>query len=120
MNTSQALQSFWSSFDLPAYDEKTVPDKAELPYITYETRDDFFGNQAALTASLWYRSSSWESITLKEQSIAEYITRGGKMLPTDDGGMWLKRGTPWAQRMDDPSDDKIRRMILNYEIEFIK
>jgi hypothetical protein len=35
MNKSQALQSFWESFGIPAYNEYTVPDNAEMPYITY-------------------------------------------------------------------------------------
>lgn len=120
MNTAQALQLFWSSFNLPAYDENTVPDKAALPYITYEVGDDFFGEQVARSASLWYRSTSWEDITRKEQEIASYIRRGGRMISVDGGAIWIKRGTPWAQRMAEPSDSMVRRIVLNYEIEFVK
>lgn len=120
MNTAQALQLFWSSFNLPAYDENTVPDKATLPYITYEVGDDFFGEQAARSASLWYRSTSWEDITQKEQEIASYIGRGGRMISVDGGAIWIKRGSPWAQRMAEPSDSMVRRIVLNYEIEFVK
>lgn len=120
MNTAQALQLFWSSFDLPAYDENTVPDKAVLPYITYESGDDFFEEKMARSASLWYRSTSWESITEKADQIAAYIGRGGKMITVDGGGIWIKRGSPWAQRMEEPSDKMVRRIVLNYEIEFIK
>ena len=120
MNTAQVLQIFWSNFFIPAYDENTVPDNAELPYITYESGDDFFSEQAARSASLWYRSTSWEDITRKENEIAKYIGRGGKMLAVDGGAIWIKRGSPWAQRMAEPSDSMVRRIVLNYEIEFIK
>lgn len=120
MNTAQALQNFWSGFNLPAYDENTVPDNATIPYITYESSDDFFGSQSAMSASLWYRSPSWVEITEKEQEIADFIGRGGRMIAVDNGGIWINRGQPWAQRMSEPSDEMVRRIVLNYEIEFIK
>ena len=119
MNALQALQSFWESFDLPAYDEKTVPDKAEQPYITYEASKDFFDEEVAQTANIYYRSTSWADITAKEQEIAEKITRGGIMIKCDEGALWLKRATPWAQRLDDEGSTAIRRIVLNYTVEFI-
>lgn len=120
MNVAQVLQAFWSGFDLPAYDENTVPDEAALPYVTYEVSDDYFGEDRQLSASLWYHSTSWADITAKEQQIAEFIGRGGRMFAVDGGAIWLKRGNPWAQRMAEPSDAMVRRIVLSYEIEFIK
>ena len=35
MNKEQAIHFFWSQFGLPAYDENSVPDDAQMPYITY-------------------------------------------------------------------------------------
>lgn len=119
MNAQQALYQFWSGFTLPAYDENTVPDNAALPYITYESASDFFGTSMPLSASLWYRSTSWSGITAKEQEIANSITSGGKIISCDGGGLWIKRGTPWAQRMDEATDSMIRRIVLNYEVEFL-
>lgn len=119
MNKIQALHSFWSGFDLKAYDETSVPDDAALPYITYEVSSDSFGNKLAQSASLWYRDSSWASITEKEQQISEYITRGGRTVAFDGGAMWIRKGTPWVQRMSEPSDDMIRRIVLNIQIEFL-
>ena len=119
MTSAEVLFDFWSSFDLPAYDETSVPAKTPLPYITYETADDAFGNEVALSASLWYRDTSWETITLKANEIKEAIGRGGRMLLTDSGAVWLKRGTPFAQRMSD-SDDSVRRIVINYTVEFIE
>ncbi len=119
MNAVQTLNQLWNGFGLPAYDENTVPDDAKLPYITYELSEDFFGHPLIRSASLWYRSPSWAAITEKEQQIADFIGRGGRMVSCDEGAFWIKRGTPWAQRMDDPSDTMIRRIVLNYEIEFM-
>ena len=119
MNKEQALHAFWSGFDLLAYDENSVPDSATLPYITYELAVDDFDHPVGLTASLWYRSSSWADITEKEQQIADYIGRGGRMIAFEGGAMWLGKGSPWAQRMNDPNDEKIRRIVMNVVIEFL-
>ncbi len=119
MNAMQSLHQFWSSFNLPAYDENTVPDNTPLPYITYESSKDFFGAVLAQSASIWYHSPSWVGITEKEQEIADYIGRGGRMIACDEGAFWIKRGEPWAQRMNDPASDMIRRIALNIEIEFL-
>lgn len=118
MNSIQTLHSFWSGFGLKAYDESSVPDGAQLPYITYEVASDEFGYPLTISASLWYRSSSWAEITEKEQEISDFIGRGGRMLKYDKGSMWLFKGSPWAQRMDDP-DDMIRRIVLTVTIEFL-
>lgn len=118
MNKLQALNSFWNNFGLTAYDENTVPDEAELPYITYETKTGFFNNQLTLTASLWYRSKSWKDISEKEMQISDYIGRGGVMVRYDNGAMWVTRASPWSQRMSD-SNDSIRRIVLNIQIEFL-
>lgn len=119
MTALQALHNFWSGFGLMAYDENTVPDDAALPYITYEASKDFFAPAIAQSVSIWYRSPSWVEITNKEQEIADYIGRGGRMVACDGGGMWIKRGQPWAQRLPDSQDSMIRRITLNIEIEFL-
>ena len=119
MNKSQALNHFWNDFGLKAYDENSVPDNASLPYITYESSMDDFGNVLAQTANLCYRSSSWSEITLKEQEISDFITRGGRMIAYDGGAMWIQKASPWAQRLEEPSDEMIRRVVLNVSIEFL-
>jgi len=117
MNKAQALQQFWSSFGLPAYDQYTVPQSAQTPYITYSVSETDFDYTSALTASLWYRSSSWEEITLKSYEISKNISRGGKVIPIDDGKVWIYRGSPFSQRMSDV-DDTVRRIIINITVEY--
>lgn len=119
MTNAEVIYRFWASFELPTYDETSVPAKSQTPYLTYETALDSFGNEVALTASLWYRDTGWEAITVKANQINAAISRGGRMLATENGALWLKRGTPFAQRMAD-TDDSIRRIVINVTVEFIE
>lgn len=122
MNKAQVLHNFWSGFGIPAYDESTVPtggNAPQFPYITYNVAVDSIGNEVALSASVWYRSSSWSEITQKFEEISSRIGYGGKLFGYDGGALWIKRGTPFAQRMADDSDDMIRRIYLNIDAEFI-
>ena len=118
MNKSQALQSFWESFGIPAYNQYTVPDSAEMPYITYSVSESDIGTPISLTASIWYRTPSWEAITLKSYEISKRITIGGKVIPIEGGYLWLYRGQPFAQRMND-TDDAVRRILLNLTAEYL-
>ena len=119
MNKDQGLHSFWSSFGLEAYDETTVPTGAEMPYVTYEASTDSLDSPVLLTASLWYRSMSWAEICSKRDEIATRLSNGGEVIKLDDGYLWITPGTPFGQRSDDPTDDAIRRMILNVQAEFL-
>lgn len=119
MDKIEAYFGFLSSFGWMVYDETSVPDNAAFPRITAEMAIDFFQNSVALTASLWSRSASWTDIDTKMIQIGEYIGDGGIIIPYDGGGIWIKRGTPWAQRMSEASDEMVRRYVLNFEVEFI-
>ena len=119
MDKAQCLHQFWSSFGLTAWDENTVPQSATLPYITYEISTDSFDGTILLSASIWYRSQSWAAISQKAEQISSYIGNGGITIPFTDGILWIKRGSPFAQRMGDPDDENIRRILINIEAEFI-
>lgn len=119
MDKEQAIHNFWSSFGLAAYDESTVPDDAQPPYITYNVATGALEDFLALTGSVWYRSYSWAEISQKVQQIAEYIGAGGHRLLSVDGGyLFLTQGSPFSQRMADPNDDTIRRVYINLSAEF--
>jgi len=117
MDKAQATQKFWESFGLPAYDENTVPDGAALPYITYQVKTASIDEPVYPSASIWYKSRSWEAISKKADEIAEAI----RQMPTikiDGGRMFVTTGAPFAQRMSD-EDDSIRRILLQVNIEFL-
>lgn len=121
-NKWQAQQTFWSSFGIPAYDENTVPDGATMPYITYEAVGGDLGAQTTISASLWYRSNSWAEISQMADQIAQEIAMAQKPAVKISNGYMkvrLPEGSPFAQRMDDPSDRQVRRIVLTVEIEFL-
>lgn len=118
MTKEKALQHFWSQFGVTAYDQNTVPEDAELPYITYEAAFDNFGSQSVLTASIWDKSKSWAGVTTIQHRIEALLGYGGQTVAYSQGALWVKRSTPFAQRMSD-TDDSIRRIVLNIEVEFI-
>lgn len=119
MDKAQAIDLFWNSFDLIAYDENTVPDEAVMPYITYSMSSGAMDDILLMSASLWYKSMSWAEITKKSDLIAEDIGYGGTVKSIDGGYIYITRGTPFAQRMGDPSDQSIRRMLINITVEFL-
>lgn len=118
MDKEQALHSFFSGFGVKAYDSSTVPDDAVLPRITYEVITDNFGVQNVLTASIWDRSTSWKGVTDILHRIEDSMGYGGQTVAYDRGLLWVKRGQPFAQRMED-TDDSIRRIVMNIEVEYI-
>ena len=121
MDKGQALQSFWSSFGLKAYDDASVPtgdNSPQFPYITYRAVQDVMDNQVAMQASVWYRSTSWEGVETKTKEISQALS---DLMPIklDNGYLWLMRGTPFAQRLADESDDMIKRMYINIVAEYL-
>lgn len=126
MNKAQALQSFWSSFGIPAVDEQSAYDDMTMEalgnppmYITYEVQTSNLGEPTALTASIWKRSTTWAAVQEKADEIAAYIGWGGKVLPIDGGYLWVKLRQPFAQRIFTDQDDSIRRMYLNISVDYL-
>ena len=119
MTKAAAIYQFWSSFGLTAYEENTVPTDAAFPYVTYQLVTDSFDREIAATASLWYRGESWTAINAKTEEISKKIGASGKKIAVDGGGIWIKRGRPFAQNMGDESDDLIKRKYINISIVFI-
>lgn len=118
MNKWQAIQRFWSSFGIPAYDESSVPEDAVLPYITYSASVGDFEQPVTLTASVWYQSTSWTAISQKVDQIENGVTPH-RIIRIEDGYVFLCKGTPFAQRMSD-NDDRIRRVYIVLQAEYFR
>ena len=120
MDKAQAIHAFWSSFGLTAYDEMTVPDDAQMPYITYNMTSGKLEDPLAMYGNLWYYDTSWEAITKKSDEIARAIAEWGYYTAKiDTGYVWITQGVPFAQRMSDPESDMVRRIYLNINVEFL-
>lgn len=118
MDKAQAYNAFWNSFDMPAYDNASVPDGAQFPRISYEFATDNLEHTLLLSADLWYRESSWKNATQKVESIGRYIDNMSP-IKCDNGYIYITRGNPFAQRMEDPDDNKIRRYYINVNVSFL-
>lgn len=118
MTKEQALNNFWNRFNIPAYDENTVPDEVETPYITYEARFSSIENDVILYGSIWDSTMSWENISLKAEEINQYIGLGGASEPYTGGRIWIKRGNPFSQRMEEPGSEVTRRILLSLIVEY--
>jgi hypothetical protein len=117
MDNWQGQDYLWNSFGIKAYDENTVDDKAEMPYITYEAVDGSLGGSMLVSASLWYKGGSWAEISKKANQMKIGLNRQVKI----DGG-YIKVRTPFANyatRMNDPNDKDIRRIRIAVEMEFL-
>lgn len=119
MDKWQAQHEFWSSFGVPAYEEHSVPDGAPFPRITYESATSVFESLVSITASIWVRSTSWKDADALADAIEEHIKRMG--CPEINKGRYRVYigDTTFAQKMDDPNDDQIKRIIINVTFEFM-
>lgn len=122
MNKFQAIISFWSLITgLPVYDENSVPSDAKMPYVTCEIDTASFEHELPLTANLWYRDSSWESISLKADAISKALYElRGVALKLDNGRFRVYEGdTPLCQRLPDDNDEMVKRIVINVMVEFM-
>ena len=119
MDKIQALNAFWNSFGIPAFDSSAVPDKTAFPYITYDLTISDFGEPVQQVASIWYKSTSWGAPTQKLEEISQRIGRGGVMIAYDGGAIWLTKGANFAQRMTD-ENDTVRRYVLQVGLEYME
>ena len=120
MDSQQALNSWWNSFQWRAFEENTVPDDALSTYghyLTYTAGTSEFERPMMLSVSAWERSTSWAGTVNKASEIEAAIGLGGTLIPFDGGMIWMKRGSPFSQRMSD-EDDTVRRVYMNIEVEY--
>ena len=119
MTKEEALSSFYSQFGT-AYEETHLPKSATLPYLTYSVSTASFGDgDTSLSLSVWTRSTSWALANSIAKQISDALGLGGVIIDCDDGAVWLKRGTPFAQNMGDDSDASIKRNVLNTTAEHV-
>lgn len=120
MDSQQALDGWWHRFGWEAFEENTVPDDALSTYghyLTYTAGTSEFERPMMLSISAWERSTSWAGTVNKASEIEAAIGLGGTVIPFDGGAIWMKRGSPFSQRMPD-EDDTVRRVYMNIEVEY--
>lgn len=119
MTKEAALQAFFEQF-LPSYAASAVPEDVIFPYLTYElVTGAWEEGEMGLTVNLWYYTESEAVPNAKVREMARAIGLGGVTVSCDEGLIWLKRGSPWAQSLKDDADPRIKRRYINVSAEFL-
>ena len=123
MTKVAALHKFFSGFGIPAYTATSVPGDVVFPYLTYTPITSAWdGESVSLTVNLWYYTTSEAIPNAKAQELSDAIGMGGILLPCDGGAIWLKRGSPWCQNIQEASgdqiDNNIKRRYINVTADF--
>ena len=119
MTKGAALQSFFDSI-MTSYAASSVPENATLPYLTYELITSVWGGgEVGLTVNMWFRTTSEKEPNAAVDRLSKAIGLGGVQIPCDDGMIWLKRGSPWAQSLTDETDKTIKRRYINVTAEYL-
>lgn len=121
MTQEAAIYQFLSGFGIPAYAAASVPDQAQFPYLTYDlVLGETMDVEINMPVNIWYRTDSEAIPNAKVREIHDAIGRGGVLIPCDEGLLWIKRGSPWAQAMTiEGEDEKVKRRYVNINIETI-
>ena len=119
MTKGAALQAFFSQF-MDAYAASAVPEDVTFPYLTYELITSAWdGGEVGLTVNMWFRTTSEKEPNAAVDKLSKAIGLGGVQIPCDDGVIWLKRGSPWAQSLTDETDKTIKRRYINVTAEYM-
>lgn len=119
MTKGAALQSFFDGI-MTSYAASAVPDNATLPYLTYELITSAWdGGEVGLTVNMWFRTTSEKEPNAAVDKLSKAIGLGGVFLHCDDGVIWLKRGSPWAQSLTDATDKTTKRRYINVTAEYL-
>lgn len=114
IQTAKALTDFFGSFGIPAYSENTVPDNAELPYITYPLREPEWNTKTTFWAIVYFRSQDSNLYGLAKADEIVAAIGNGIRLPVEGGIIVLWPETPLVQSM--PPNNDVRAAYINLAI----
>lgn len=113
-----AIHQFLSSMGIPAYPSTSVPDDASMPYLTYSLAVGAWDDgETNISVDLWYRTESEAEPNAKVEEISRKVGLGGTQLVCDGGSVWIKRGSPFAQSVQD-EDNSVKRRMVNLSAEY--
>lgn len=113
---NRALNTFFNGFGIPAYLEDNIDTGAKLPYLTYQpVIPGWWGDSSTFHARLWYQSKDGRVPILQKEDAISAAIQDGKTLSCDGGALVLRKGTPWAQPLDNPPEGYLCE-YLNFEI----
>ena len=121
MTPEAALHKWFSGFGITAYAHTSTPSDAVYPYLTYDlVLGGWNSGEVNIPVNIWYRTDSEAEPIAKVREISRTLGLGGVTVPCDDGVIWLKKGSPWAQSVFiEGEDEKIKRRYVNINAEFL-
>lgn len=118
MTKAVAFQNLLNSV-MPSYAVASVPDNAVLPYQTYEYREgSFYDGPISITVNQYSHGGEAEA-NHHVKVLSEAVGMSGRLLNCEDGAIWIKRGSPFAQSVVNAEDQSIKRRYINLTVEFI-
>lgn len=118
MTKEAALHNFFNQF-LPAYPENAVLTENDMPYLTYSGPiDNWIAGEVSWTINLWYRTESEAIPNSKSRQIGIAIDDMERPIVCDDGYVWVKRGHPFSQPINDTAPG-IKRRYINVTVEYL-
>ena len=117
INTSMTLKEFFRGFDLPAYTEDSIPDKVDLPYITFPLTEPAWNEQGTFYCQVWYKKEHLSELLAKADQIVGAIQEGA-LFENDVGYVALYPATPLIQVFTDEDSQRayISLMINSYHM----
>lgn len=121
MTPEAAIYQYLNEFGIPAYASTATPSDAEFPYITYDlVLGDWMSGEFNMPVNVWYRTDSEAEPNAKVRQIANSLGLSGITILCDNGMLWLKKGSPWAQAVRvEGEDDKVKRRYININVEYL-
>lgn len=125
MTKAAALNKFFSQFGLDAYPSSGVPEDVIFPYLTYEVATgDIYSGPIDIGVNLWFKTESEKIPNDKVEEIGNAIGLGGVMVPYDGGAIWIQKGTPFSQNLNDENNREIKnstvkRRFIDLSLEFV-
>lgn len=116
------LYDFWSQFGMPAYLQDSVPDDADLPYVTYEVTRPPGMSSLPLTAIAWFPPSVDGNMrrTAFQDAVELLIPESGIMLPVGNDGFIILERNPsgFVGDYQDQENTKIIGARVSYLVRF--
>lgn len=114
MNFTELAKSYYNlfnSFGITGYLEGSVPTGASFPYLTYNLSNVSNFEENLIQVKLYSKSSSLVEISSIIDRIENYIGEGVKF-DFDNNIIWLYKGSPFAQLVND-EDSSIKSALIN-------
>lgn len=95
---------------------KEVP--VSFPYLTYQVVDTNNHESALVQVNIWSKSSSYVELATLTDELDDRIGEGSIInMSGGRGTIYLTKGSPFSQNVNDPEEGNIKRKLINLEVQ---